>query len=951
MVPTAAATSHFRPARALLGLAIVAMLWTALGVPALRAQDTPKWQKELRKDFANIDKARKNHAELHRGLVRKWKEDGRIGDVLREYDARGVDYADDAPTQYGHGYAYAMRGADGDLEQGRVLLRRAVTIDRGFVLAYFTLGGVLHKSGDNDGALTAYAECVRLDETQVAAHYAMGQVYRARGDTASALTAYTLAIDLARKDWKFPHFGKAQVYYDLEDDEQAEAEAQRALEIDDKFAPAYFLLGQIRALQGLDADALALYREGGKHGNGTPAKELQNLARIFAYRGSHAQAESLYRQALTITPDDGPLHFDLAETVWALGNPAGAVAEYEVAIQYDDAFATHFTQLVQSQFFAADMSPADARTALDKAIAIDEADVEAHVLYAQVETAVDALSEAIGHYERARELAPDRSDIDFPLGDIYFAMGNLERAQAALARGAELNADEARRYEQIGSDMFSRGDHALAAAAYGKHALLFPADVEARYYLARSHEGAGSSDLAIAEYEGVRREAPTTQDTLVRLSRLYQDSARPDDALAVLAELVGFEPDNTDAHYTRGEILADQGEAAEAIAAFERVTSLDAEHVEAHAQLGGLYDGTDDAAAVAAYERVVELAPDSAAAYFRLGPLHVRLGDKQAAINAYERGLLLQPRRGNEQYTLARLLDERDELSKAARHYAVAVDTKDDDPVWQYDYARCAHRLGDRTEAYGAKMDSLIAADEAYTASILLQPQPATHYHRGILRRDHRQLGDSLYLYSEVASDFEQVLTTDPEHGDARFMLGLTYVDMEQDSRGRQTFRRLLTIHPTYENAYAELGAISEREQDFQQAIDEYAAELSSYPDSARAHYRLGYLYQSSKGDPGTASDHLARAVELDPGNSDAFVEYGRVLYQLDRLRAAADQFERALKLDPKNLTASFNAAMVYQYMDKPALAIERFRHLLTLDVPGAWKSEAEGYLRQLEGQ
>ncbi len=922
-----------------------------LGVPTLHAEDTPKWLKELRKDFENIDKARKNHPELHRGLVRKWHADGHIEDVLGEYDARAVSHEADAPTRYGHGYAHAMRGADGDLERAVVLLRRAISIDPGFVLAYFTLGGVLHKSGDSDGSLAAYSECVRIDETQVAAHYSMGEVYRERGETENALMAYTLAIDLARRDWKFPHFGKAQVYYDLEDDDQAETEAQRALEIDDKFAPAYFLLGQIRAVQELDAEALSLYREGAKHGGGTPPKELQNLARIFAYRGSHGQAEPLYRQALAIVPEDGPIHFDLAETVWALGDVPGAVEEYQTAIRHDPAFSTHFTDMVQSQFFTAEMSPGDARVALDKALAIDATDDEAHVLYAQVETAVDALTEAVAHYEAARELAPDRRDIHFPLGDIYFAMGDITQAEIALARGAELNPDDAGRYEQQGSDLFSRGDHSLAAAAYGKHALLFPADVDARYYLARSFEGAGSVDLAIVEYERVRREAPRTQDALVRLARLYRAGDRAADALGVLDELVGIEPTNTDAHYARGEILADQGSDTEATEAFEQVVALDPTHVDAYLRLGGLYDGVDDAAAIGSYERAIELAPDSAPPYFTLGAIHLRLGSKPAVIDVYTTGLLLQPRRGNEQYILAQLLDERDDLADAVAHYAVAVDVKNDEPVWHYDYARCAHRLGDRTEDYDQRVDLFIAADEAYTSSILLRPKAATHFHRGMLRRVHRQIGDSLYLYSEVASDFEQVLVTDPEHGEARFTLGLTYVDMEQDSRARQTFRRLLTLHPTYENAHVELGAISEREHDHQQAIDEYTAELAAYPDSARAHYRLGYLYQVSKGDPGTASQHLSRAVELDPENADAYVEYGRVLYQLDRLRAAADQFERALKLDPRNLTANFNLAMVYQYLEKRKLAIERFRYLLTLEVPGEWKAEAEGYLRRLEAQ
>jgi tetratricopeptide (TPR) repeat protein len=951
LVALPARATQIRRARAVVRLAVVALLLTGVGAASLHAEDTPKWLKELRKDFANIDKARKNQAELHRGLVRKWDDDGHMDDVLTEYVARQQSRETDAPTWYGHAYAYAMRGADGDLESATVLLQRAIVLDPGFVLAYFTLGGVLHKSGDSDGALAAYAECVRIDETQVAAHYSMGEAYRGRGDTASALTAYNLAIELARRDWKFPHFGKAQVYYELEDDAQAEAEAKRALEIDDKFAPAYFLLGQIRAVQELDAEALDLYREGAKHGGATPPKELQNLARIFAYRGVHAEAEPLYRRALAMAPDDGPLHFDLAETLWARGEFPGALAEYRAAIQREPTFATHFTDAVQSQFFSAELSPADARVALDKAIALDAGNDEAHVLYAQVEIAVDALSEAVGHYERARELRPERPDIHFPLADIYFAMGDIAQAETALSRGAEMNPQDARRYEQQGSDLFSRGEYALAAPAYGKHALLFPADVDARYYLARCFEETGAAELAIAEYERVRGERPGTQDALVRLARLYGSAARPVDALGVLDELVGIEPENTDAHYARGEILVGQGNTSDAIDAFERVAAAEPAHTEVHLRLAGLYDGVDDDAALAAYERVIKLAPDNASPYFLLGAIHLRLGAKQSVIDVYTAGLLLQPRRAPEQYALAQLLDESDDLAGAASHYAVAVELKEDEPAWQYNYARCAHRLAARTEGYDERMQLYIAADHAYTASILLEPKAPAHFHRGMLRRAHRQIGESLYLYSEVAFDFEQVIAGDPENGEAWYALGLTYVDMEQDSKARRTFRRLLAIHPTYENAHTELGAISERQQEYQQAISDYAAEVSAHPDSAHAHYRLGYLYQASRDDLGTASEHLARAVELDRTNADAHVEYGRVLYRLDRLRAAADQFEHALKLDPRNLTANFNLAMVYQYLDKRALAAERFRYLLTLDVPGEWKSEAEGYLQQLEGQ
>jgi tetratricopeptide (TPR) repeat protein len=915
------------------------------------AADPPKWLKELRKDFANIDKARKNHAELHRGLARKWLERDRIDDVIGEYGLRAVTHELDPPTHYGYGYAYAIRDADGDLVHAEARLRRAIELDPAFVLAYFTLGGVLHKTGEADAAVASYSECVRLDETHVAAHYAMGEVYRLQDDAETALAAYTLAIDMAKRDWKFPHFGKAQVYYDLEDDAQAETETQRVLELDGKYAPAYFLLGQIRAVQGLDTAALELYRQGGKHGDGYPPKELHNLGRIFAYRGNHVQAESLYRQGLALLPSDAPLHFDLAEAVWAQGRREDAIAGYRTALAGDPTYTDYFTELVQAEFFTADLPPTDARVALDKALAIDPTDHEAHVLYAQVETAVGDVAAGIAHYQRARDLAPDRPDIHFPLGDLYYAHGAVDAAREALRRGLDLNPSEGQRYADAGDGMFARQEYRFAVAAYGKHALLHPDDVGARYYLARSLEEVNDVARAIVEYEHVRETAPTTEDSLVRLAALYGGRGDTSSALDVLTELVGIEPTNVAAHFARGEILAGVEDVTGATAAFEGVISLDPSRADAHYLLAGLYEERDDDAAIEAYTRVIALDPDGPAPYFKLGAVHLRLGDDDAVIDAYKEGLLLLPRRGDAQYTLARLLDKRGDLSDAVPHYAIAVDVKDDDPAWHFDYARCAHRVGDASDDYDVQTAMFVAADSSYTAAILLEPTPPRHYHRGMLRRAHRQTGDGVYLYSEVADDFKQVLSLDPEHADARYNLGLTYVDMEQDSRARQTFRSLLQAHPKYVDAHAELGAIAEREQEYEKAINEYEAELRVAPDSARAHFRVGYLYQVSRGDPGTASEHLSKAVELDPTSADAHVEFGRVLYQLDRLRAAADQFEHALKIDGRNLTANYNLAMVYQYMDRRSLAVERFRYLLTLDLPGAWKAEAEGYLRQLEGQ
>ncbi|GIX06059.1 MAG: hypothetical protein KatS3mg115_0462 [Candidatus Poribacteria bacterium] len=143
---------------------------------------------------------------------------------------------------------------------------------------------------------------------------------------------------------------------------------------------------------------------------------------------------------------------------------------------------------------------------------------------------------------------------------------------------------------------------------------------------------------------------------------------------------------------------------------------------------------------------------------------------------------------------------------------------------------------------------------------------PEAYYYRGLLRRTYKQIGDRLFLSSEIAEDFRRALALRPGDPDALYQLGLTYQDMEEDEQAERTFRELLAREPRYPGAHLALGQIAEAKQQYDSAIREYEAELKNDPDSAAAHFRLGFLYANAKGDPWLGAQHLEKAVALDPG-------------------------------------------------------------------------------------
>ena len=76
--------------------------------------------------------------------------------------------------------------------------------------------------------------------------------------------------------------------------------------------------------------------------------------------------------------------------------------------------------------------------------------------------------------------------------------------------------------------------------------------------------------------------------------------------------------------------------------------------------------------------------------------------------------------------------------------------------------------------------------------------------------------------------------------------------------------------------------------------IDNFEKMLAAGQDSALLRYSLGTAYQKA-GEPERALDHLASAVQQDPGYSAAWKVYGKLLVEVERLDEAISAFETGI--------------------------------------------------------
>ena len=386
----------------------------------------------------------------------------------------------------------------------------------------------------------------------------------------------------------------------------------------------------------------------------------------------------------------------------------------------------------------------------------------------------------------------------------------------------------------------------------------------------------------------------------------------------------------------------------DALAAFMETARLAPEHVDVHYQAGLLYEQKGDIDnAVNQYERTIELDQSNVDPFLRLGAIYLKRGDKENVIRTYEPALVMEPNHPQARYDLAVIFEEREENEKAIKHFELANQSNATRYDWHFRYARLLDRHVATLEDYN---QYAAMAVEEYTRAAALNPDYAdTYFYRGLITRRYKQIGNTLYRYSQIAEDFKQVIELQPRNANAHYYLGLTYADLDRRRKAKEIFQKTLRVKSQYRGANLQIGLIAEWEQKYKEAIGHYEAEVAIDPKSAKSYQHLADLYNTHVMDFGRAKVAFQKALELEPNHLPTLLNYGNTLYNLDKLGAATEQFELALQLEPGDLTANYNLALIYEQTEKKQQAIDRWTRFLKLNPPAEWRWEAEQHLQQLQ--
>lgn len=312
----------------------------------------------------------------------------------------------------------------------------------------------------------------------------------------------------------------------------------------------------------------------------TGATDLLKAALHHHQTGRLPEAEALYRQVLTIKPDNADVLFNLGVALKQQGKADEAIAAYRQTIDIRPNYA------------------------------------EAHYNLGNLLLGLSKLDEAIDSYRHAIQINPDHADANSNLGVALKRQGKLDEAIAALQRTTAINAQHAEAYCNLGDAQMALRKLDEAVDAY-RHAIRVRPDYAVAYFnLGVALTGQDKSDEAIAAYRQAIGINSDLVEAHVNLGNLLSGLGKLDEAAAAYRRASEIEPDSVAAHYNLGNALKDQGRLDDAATAYRRAISINSNHAEAHANLAIvlMWQGKHDAA-LTEYRQAIAIEPDSAEIY------------------------------------------------------------------------------------------------------------------------------------------------------------------------------------------------------------------------------------------------------------------------------------------------------------------------------------------------
>ena len=534
--------------------------------------------------------------------------------------------------------------------------------------------------------------------------------------------------------------------------------------------------------------------------------------------------------------------------------------------------------------------------AAPEVVARPDAPPEYDVLVAQQLGIEGRADEAVAAYARAVEKDPDSAYLRRRLAAGLAQQGRLDDSLQHAKRATELDPqDEAARVFLAQLHRIRREPAEAEVLLVGPNGEPLNADAALLLYQIRLEARRLDEALAVASWL-VERE-PDELRGRIALANVYQELERPEDAERSLREALELDPDNLRIYGALARSLRERGESEREVALYREILARHPNHHATLVALGEAQMAEDDLeGAIATFDIVVERYPEDVQSVKNLGYLRFEARDLAAAEGLFQRAV----ESGPGEYEAAFFLGV---VRRRIGEGDAALEAFETIPPDHTHFAEARTQIAAIYERRGLYDRALAEVERASK----LDPSRDLDLYAATLRG---KAGD----FDGAVSHIERLLVEQPDDDELLFNLGVVYGEAKRTEEAIAWMNRALERNPENASALNYIGYTwAERGVRLDEAEKMINRAIELRPDDGFIVDSLGWVYymrarpllQSGRSREARrylerALEELERADELTGGDPVISEHLGDTYLLLDQKQRALERFEEALSLEPR---------------------------------------------------
>jgi tetratricopeptide (TPR) repeat protein len=321
--------------------------------------------------------------------------------------------------------------------------------------------------------------------------------------------------------------------------------------------------------------------------------------------------------------------------------------------------------------------------------------------------------------------------------------------------------------------------------------------------------------------------------------------------------------------------------------------------------------------AEAAWRALLKIQPGISEAYAHLGLLEARQEHYKQAVPLYRKALALDPTMQGLQLNLGLALFKAGELKKALQTFAPLLKS-------QPPSSPEAQRLRTLTGLAHYGLQEYAAAVPYLKEATANDPQNLPF--RLVLA--HSCLWSKQFQC--VLDVYHEILLLNAESAEADMLAGEALDEMNDHAGATRQFRAAVKANPKEPNVHFGLAYLLWTQGQYEEAVEEFQAELANVPDNLQA---LTYLADTELkiNRPEVALPLLDRVLRIDPKMELAHLDRGILLANAGRRDGALRELKVAARLSPSDVKVHWRMARLYQSMGRKDEAEAEFHKTLSL--------------------